>query len=104
MSDIPEKHTAIGILNRNRKLTSFQLETPTPGPTDVLIKSKYIGHTPLSQWLVDFALLGGEVKVISGNVVGEVVAIGKEVQDVEIGEMVRSTLLKLVSRRVWSCH
>ncbi|CAD6566540.1 MAG: hypothetical protein TREMPRED_002726 [Tremellales sp. Tagirdzhanova-0007] len=88
MSVVPSRHTAVGILNKNHKLASFQVETPTPGPTDVLVKPTYTSHTPISLWQVDFAYLCDDIKIISGNIVGQVVAKGDEVKSVSIGEMV----------------
>ena len=99
MSVVPSRHTAVGILNKNHKLASFQVETPTPGPTDVLVKPTYTSHTPISLWQVDFAYLCDDIKIISGNIVGQVVAKGDEVKSVSIGEMVRTKTLILRSAK-----
>lgn len=88
MSSIPTEHTAVGVLNRDRQLTSFTVKTPRPGLEDVLIKAKYIGHTPLSQWRVDFSLLSGDKMILGGNVVGKIVAVGRDVRDLTVGDMV----------------
>ena len=100
MSSLPSRHTAVGILNKNHKLTSFEVDTPSPGPTDVLVKSIYTGHTPLSLWQLDYALLSDDVKILSGNIVGHVAAKGDAVYGVSIGELVRRCFLHLFTPKV----
>jgi D-arabinose 1-dehydrogenase-like Zn-dependent alcohol dehydrogenase len=87
---IPSSHTAIGIAESQGPLTTFVLPTPRPGKGQLLVKTEYLGVSPLSQWQVDFGLLVTQWPlVLAGNLVGRVVALRDDVrEELQLGDTV----------------
>ena len=95
-------HSAIGIIGSSTasQLASFSRPTPRPGPEQVLAKTLLVGHTPLSQWQVDFRLfIGEEDHVLGGNVVGEILEVGAGVRkELRVGSIVSMSIAGAVER------
>lgn len=96
-------HSAIGIIGSSTasQLASFSRPTPRPGPEQVLAKTLLVGHTPLSQWQVDFRLfIGEEDHVLGGNVVGEILEVGAGVRkELRVGSIIMGFQFALPDER-----
>ena len=86
------KMTAI-INNPDHTLTPVEIERPTPGPTEVLIKTAAAGINPVD-WKIRengdvFGTFAGEAQMILGwDVAGEVVEMGAGVTRFSVGDRV----------------
>ena len=82
-------YTQAGALDRADALIDIELDKPTPGPQDLLVKVAAISVNPVDAKIrskrpatVD------EPQVIGWDAVGEVVAVGAKVQDFAVGDRV----------------
>ncbi|KAI8908671.1 GroES-like protein [Powellomyces hirtus] len=75
-------------------LRTIMLPTPTPESDEVLVRTLWLGVSPLTQWQVDFHLTVDENAlpfVPNGNLVGQIVAIGSGVRkELQVGATVFS--------------
>jgi alcohol dehydrogenase, propanol-preferring len=86
---VPDEMTAMVLDEPNTPLVRRQVPVPHPEPTQVLLKVRACGVCRTDLHLVDGELPEGPLPIIPGHeIVGEVVALGSEVDRFETGERV----------------
>ncbi len=86
---VPDEMTAMVLDEPNTPLVRRQVPVPHPEPTQVLLKVRACGVCRTDLHLVDGELPEGPLPIIPGHeIVGEVVALGSEVDRFERGERV----------------
>ena len=77
------------ITNPDRTLSAAQVDRPTPGPTEVLIKSAAAGVNPVDWKMRQNAPLGeNDPEILGWDVAGEVVEVGAGVTRFAVGDRV----------------
>jgi len=86
-----ETHEAVGQQAAGAPITSFRLPTPKPGQDQVLVRVQWTAAAAVHVWVVDYQMANPKYPyVIGANVVGDVVAVGEEVTDLEPGDKILS--------------
>jgi NADPH2:quinone reductase len=88
---IPSRHRAVAAQGAGPVdvLTDVELDTPTPGPQDLLVDVRAVSVNPVDVKLRGGALPGGEgPQVLGYDAAGVVVAVGEEVTAYAVGDEV----------------
>lgn len=85
-------HTAVAALSRG-VFDTITVETEQPGPDQILLKTEFAALIAFDTYITDFGYGVKQYPLTLGlNASGTIAQVGKEIEDLAVGDRVRSSL------------